>query len=142
MLWYKGWLETRFQAVFVLLFAVFPIALFTLATPHRSKLCPSGFCSPGGKRLQFLRAVLFDRSAFAGRIGNQNSVRSYEERPPRLDVFHAFAARQPLSSFCHQGWVRHVGDDRDPRRRSLRRADRSSSNLKITSRAQTCLRFG
>ena len=40
MLWYKGWLETRFQAVFGLLFAVFPIALFTLATPHAANSAP------------------------------------------------------------------------------------------------------
>jgi len=40
MLWYKGWLETRFQAVFALLFAVFPILLFTLATPHAANPAP------------------------------------------------------------------------------------------------------
>jgi len=27
MLWYKGWLETRFRVLFMLLFAVFPVAL-------------------------------------------------------------------------------------------------------------------
>ena len=30
MLWYKGWLETRFLALFMFLYAVFPIVLFTL----------------------------------------------------------------------------------------------------------------
>ncbi|MBV9182736.1 MAG: hypothetical protein JO356_15605 [Acidobacteria bacterium] len=30
MLWYKNWLETRFRIVFMLLFAMFPIALHTL----------------------------------------------------------------------------------------------------------------
>jgi len=33
MLWYKGWLETRFGVLFMLAFAVFPIALI-LAMPH------------------------------------------------------------------------------------------------------------
>src|ERR1019366_8343206 len=30
MLWYKGWLETRFRILFMLSYAVFPIPLFTL----------------------------------------------------------------------------------------------------------------
>src|SRR5208283_1523725 len=33
MLWYKGWLETRFKVMFLLSFAVFPIVL-TLAVGH------------------------------------------------------------------------------------------------------------
>ncbi len=33
MLWYKGWLETRFKVVFLLSFAVFPLVL-TLAVGH------------------------------------------------------------------------------------------------------------
>jgi len=33
MLWYKGWLETRFRILFMLMFAVFPIPLLTL-TQH------------------------------------------------------------------------------------------------------------
>ena len=33
MLWYKGWLETRFRMLFMIAFAVFPIAL-TLAASH------------------------------------------------------------------------------------------------------------
>jgi hypothetical protein len=43
MLWYKGWLETRFKIVFALLFAVFPIPLFTLVAPH-----PATPMSPDG----------------------------------------------------------------------------------------------
>ena len=39
MLWYKGWLETRLLAVFMLAFAVFPVALF-LATPHPASSAP------------------------------------------------------------------------------------------------------
>ena len=37
MLWYKDWLETRFIAIFMLAFAVFPIPLLTL-TPHPANL--------------------------------------------------------------------------------------------------------
>jgi len=40
MLWYKGWLETRLHAAFMLGFAVFPIPLFTLVTPHPANPAP------------------------------------------------------------------------------------------------------
>jgi hypothetical protein len=33
MLWYKGWLETRFFTLFMFLYAIFPIPLFTLVAP-------------------------------------------------------------------------------------------------------------
>jgi hypothetical protein len=39
MLWYKGWLETRFRVLFMFSFAVFPVALF-LATPHPANAAP------------------------------------------------------------------------------------------------------
>ncbi len=53
MLWYKGWLETRFQAVFALLFAVFPIALFTLATPHAANSAPQVSAAQAESPIQF-----------------------------------------------------------------------------------------
>ena len=53
MLWYKGWLETRFQAVFGLLFAVFPIALFTLATPHAANSAPQISAAQAESGIQF-----------------------------------------------------------------------------------------
>lgn len=53
MLWYKGWLETRFQAVFALLFAVFPILLFTLATPHAANSAPQISAAQAENGIQF-----------------------------------------------------------------------------------------
>jgi len=42
MLWYKGWLETRFRVLFMFLFAIFPIALFTLG-PFPRNPAPQGY---------------------------------------------------------------------------------------------------
>ena len=42
MLWYKGWLETRFRILFMFLFAIFPIPLMTL-TPHPANPAPQDF---------------------------------------------------------------------------------------------------
>lgn len=53
MLWYKGWLETRFQVVFALLFAAFPIPLFTLAAPHAANSAPQVSPAQAENGIQF-----------------------------------------------------------------------------------------
>lgn len=52
MLWYKSWLETRGLVLFMLLYALFPIALFTL-TPRPAD-APQGSVAAAQRALEFL----------------------------------------------------------------------------------------
>ena len=61
MLWYKTWLETRFKILFMLLFAVFPIPLFTLTA--RPQILHLGFAGGGDRRRGVFRSLLFPYSA-------------------------------------------------------------------------------
>ena len=48
MLWYKGWLETRFRILFMLFYAVFPIPLFTLTVPAANPAHPASLAAVAG----------------------------------------------------------------------------------------------
>jgi hypothetical protein len=48
MLWYKGWLETRFRILLMLFYAVFPIPLFTLAVPAPNPAHPASLAAVAG----------------------------------------------------------------------------------------------
>ena len=100
MLWYKGWLETRFRMLFMIAFAVFPIAL-TLAASHPASPEPHSASYPWVDQAEsavgFFAMYYSIIPLFVSRIGNEDAIRPNEEGPPRLDVFHSFAlARQPL----------------------------------------------
>ena len=53
MLWYKSWLETKSLVLFMALYALFPIALFTL-TPRPTTNAPDASLAAAQRALEFL----------------------------------------------------------------------------------------
>ncbi len=96
MLWYKGWLETKFKFLLMLGFMVFYLIVFYLMRNHCRRRPVARQAIPGLRFRPDCDCFRGNALHLAGGRWNQHPTHfSGDERPPRLHPVHAFPAGQP-----------------------------------------------